>query len=252
MVKVQHGWQNRTFDEVESLASVSPRSSTSGFQNALGRGSPRSVVSSDLHRKWSSSTSSEGGEASAPRVNGPTSNVPPLATQPDATVSARRALAPPVDIVPGQRRRPTANNLATNTHYDTSPAASRALNGRPTPKHRTPSQNAAMEADAVETLLFMASPNNSGHPATFTPQESSLRSTQISASQTSPLRTHFNVSDMLPTPKRVAFAASAPLGKPYDKITDIERMLDQFSDDESGDDLEEAFKISQRHQQAAV
>ena len=170
-------------------------------------------------------------------------------------MSARRALAPPVDIIPGQRRRPTADNFAPSIQYDVSPAAPRLSNGRPTPKHRTPSQNAAMEADAVETLLFMASPNNSGHPATFTPQESSLRSTQLSASQTShasPLRSQFNVNELLPTPKRVAFAGTTSLGKPYDKIADIERILDQFSDDESGDDLEEAFKISQRHQQAAV
>lgn len=33
-----------------------------------------------------------------------------------------------------------------------------------TPKPRTPSQNAAMEKDAVETLVFMSSPKNVGYP----------------------------------------------------------------------------------------
>jgi hypothetical protein len=114
-------------------------------------------------------------------------------------------LAPPVDIVSGCgnsfRRRPNPNNVRPNnasilkfnhsSHQGPSnssiattfnsataiipgtppqsrpsgqtstPAAAIAL-----PEQRTPAQNALMEQDAIETLLFMSSPENSGyHPS---------------------------------------------------------------------------------------
>ena len=285
MVKVQHGWQTRSLEEVESLASQSPRSSTSGFPHLAQQvhGSPGStVLSSDLHRKWSSSTSSDGGEALRPTQIGHPGSVNGL-THTGAEVTARRALAPPVDIVPGHQRRRAAPNSQSAFSPRGGPPPSSSSSQRSTmrPKQRTPSQNAAMEADAVETLLFMASPNNSGHyPPTFTPQESSLRSTQVlsssqqtSTSTTSPLRSHFAPDDLLPhqssvnvtsSPRKaVAFAPplKKPVGQPYDRLSEIQRILDQYSDDDdedevSGgsrrDDLEEAFQIVQRRQEGLV
>jgi hypothetical protein len=93
-----------------------------------------------------------------------------------------------------------------------------------------------MEADAVETLLFMASPNNSGyHPPSQASQESSLRSTQTLSAMTSPLRTQFSQTSMT-SPKKVAFSEqeySNPVGQ---KNVTIDQMLDSLPD-ESDDDL---------------
>jgi hypothetical protein len=53
----------------------------------------------------------------------------------------------------------------------------KTVGNRPPVKHRTPSQNALMEQDAIETLLFMSSPENSGyHPS------SQSRQTNVSTS----------------------------------------------------------------------
>ncbi|MCJ1429161.1 hypothetical protein MMC29_007074 [Sticta canariensis] len=112
------------------------------------------------------------------------------------------SLAPPVDILPRSRRR--SNSLRTqppsidtrNHSYHNSrsnrTAASDLVTGLTTPPKReftsrTPSQKAAMEQDAVETLLFMSSPGNSGHQ----PQPRSLGT---------PLRSSF-----VPLEKRAGF-----------------------------------------------
>jgi hypothetical protein len=116
---------------------------------------------------------------------------------------------------------------------------------RPAPKLRTPSQTAAQEADAVETLLFMASPNNSGHhPPSFTPVESSLRSAQLVSSQMSPMRDHFDINGELLSPKKVAFDDSgAPNGELISRKIQIERMLDESDDEDDNDELDRAIKI---------
>jgi hypothetical protein len=209
MVKVQNGWQTRSLDEIESIASQSPRSTISGFpRNPLH--SPRSVTSGHLQRTWSSSDSSDDGPVAQLRAAayGNTMQAP----------SKRGSLAPPADIVPGGRRRPA-------------------------PKLRTPSQTAAQEADAVETLLFMASPGNSQHhPPMFAPVESSLRSAQLVSAQMSPMRHHFDHSGLLVSPKKVTFDASGiPNSKLVSRTVQIERMLDE-SDDED-DELEHAIQI---------
>ncbi|ODH20176.1 hypothetical protein ACO22_05953 [Paracoccidioides brasiliensis] len=50
----------------------------------------------------------------------------------------------------------------------------------PVPKLRTPSQNALMEKDAIETLLFMSSPENSGyHPSSQNTQQSDYSNTHL-------------------------------------------------------------------------
>ena len=141
----------RSLDELESIASASPKSNTSPYLQGPGRASPfspRAAPGSKMSRKWSDSSSSEGSR-SEPHLGAALSS-----TRPDGQRVI--TLAPPADIVPGSRRRPTPNDrgLQPRSYYS-----------RPT-SQRTPSQNAAMEADAVETLLFMASPNNSGyHPS---------------------------------------------------------------------------------------
>ena len=87
------------------------------------------------------------------------------------------SLAPPVDLVPRSQRRidgsiPQLPTLHTKDLYiagNQPGSVSSNLPITPPPikasKMRTPSQQAAVEKDAVETLLFMSSPGNSNyHP----------------------------------------------------------------------------------------
>jgi len=236
MIKVQNGWQNRSLDEVESLASASPRSTT--FNHCSENThllSPRAAITAHLARKNSDSSSNS-------------DNQPPLRLNPGlmSPPSSRKGLAPPANIVPRSsqhRRRPTPN-MQIQTGSQSTP--------RPAVKHRTPSQNAAMEADAVETLLFMASPNNSGsahHSSQFSPV-TSAPSVHYFSSQTSPLRNTFSASS---SPKRVAFAAEGGYSARYghDKNAIVASMVDKLSDD--GDtDLDEALKLMDQHHATKV
>ena len=106
-------------------------------------------------------------------------------------------LAPPADILSPRRRvHQDGQALQINPYAPTQPPYSPSTipaTPPPLPRHgaatkRTPSQTAASrEADAVETLMFMASPGNSGYAARA---EHSL--------QTSPLRSHFLPSEKSP------------------------------------------------------
>lgn len=239
MVKVQNGWQTRSLDELESIASASPRSHASPFQG-LGRGSPsspRGPPISKMTRKWSDSSSSESS------LTGPRSTLPSV-TSNTLKPNGHRSLAPPADIVPSSRRRPTPNEAAWHG-LSTSQPHSQSLSSQSRPSsQRTPSQNAAMEADAVETLLFMASPSNSGYHASTSQasQESNLRSTLTNwSAQTSPLRTQFSQTSVT-SPKRVAFEDQTLHGK--SKSEAIDRMIDSvLESDESEREIEEALRL---------
>lgn len=245
MIKVQNGWQARSLDEVESLASQSPRSTVSGFHhfgNDQHLLSPRSALSRKYQRESSESDSSDSTVALEDRglVN--------MLASPQ--VAGRRSLAPPVDLTPSSRRRPTPNSAYQSVHGP-QPHSRPMHTARPPTSQRTPSQNAAMEADAVETLLFMASPSNSGYiPASQASQESTFRSTQPFASQTSPLRTQFSQASVT-SPKRVAFSDDGSSDPSVDKAALIDRMLDELSDD-SDDELEQAFQLAEKSKPVAA
>ncbi len=141
-----------------------------------------------------------------------------------------RGLAPPADIVPGARRR--------SHHVNQPPSGYRsgkALKPIGT-KQRTASQNAAMEADAVETLLFMASPGNSSyHPSTSLGVTSSARPSAPTSSQTSPLGSELANQELLASPpRRVAFTdptRTAPRTMSISsRFADIDRMIDEVDD----------------------
>ncbi len=250
MYKVQSGYATQSLDELESLASQSPRSSASGFlPNKYALESPRTAMTADWRRKWSSSEGSDvGGLARSKTIAGPHTNLNGLAPA-SATQAARRGLAPPANIVSGNRRRPTANGAVNGPHANGPYTQSRNMHvSKSTPKQRTASQNAAMEADAVETLLFMASPGNSGyHSNTSQATGSNMRSTAPMSSQPSPLRTQFRYSEALTSPHRkVGFADMSPEHKLPDlaaKGMDIDGMLDEPSDD-SDDGLDEAIGLA--------
>jgi hypothetical protein len=253
MVKVQNGWQSRSLEEMESLASqqASPRSSASGF-HSVGNytQSPRTATGANAARKWSSSEGSELESGTREEYDPHVRNTTGSAKV--STSAPRRALAPPPDIVSGNRRRPTPNISAVKPVGGGPYMPSRNLHtSSSTPKHRTPSQNAAMEADAVETLLFMASPVNSGyHPNAAAPPESSLRSTAGFSAPTSAPGSQATLNgDALSRQRRVEFADPPPSGTNYgatiNHSRDIERLLDD-SDDSSSDGLEDAVKLVNR------
>ena len=250
MYKVQSGYATQSLDELESLASQSPRSSASGFHpNRYTLESPRTAMSGDWRRKWSSSEGSDvSGLARSKTIAGPHTNLNGLAHS-STTQAARRGLAPPANIISGNRRRPTVNGAATGPYGSGPNSYSRNMHiSTSTPKQRTASQNAAMEADAVETLLFMASPGNSGyHSNTSQATGSNMRSTVPMSSQPSPLRTQFHYSEALTSPRRkVGFAAMSPDRRLSDldaKGRDIDQMLDEPSDD-SDDGLDEAVDLA--------
>jgi len=242
MIKVQNGWQTRSLDEVESLASQSPRSTVSGFQHfhdGQTLPSPRTVLSRRYQRE---SSESESSESTVALENHGLAN---MTGSPRAL--SRRALAPPADILPGSRRRPTPNSAYNGVNG--SQVHSRQLHSsRPIAGQRTPSQNAAMEADAVETLLFMASPSNSGYnPASQASQDSSLRSAPAFALPTSPLRSQFSQTSVT-SPKKVAFSDGV---SDSDKAALIDRMLDGLSD-QSDEELEQAFRLAEESNTAAT
>ncbi|KIX06383.1 uncharacterized protein Z518_04359 [Rhinocladiella mackenziei CBS 650.93] len=243
MIKVQNGWQSRSLDEVESLASQSPRSTVSGFQrfNDPTVPSPRTVMSRKYQQESSESDSSDSTVALENRglVN--------MVGSPPVPVPSRRALAPPVDIMPASRRRPPPN-AAYHTANGHQVPARQMHSSRPSTSQRTPSQNAAMEADAVEILLFMASPNNSGHnPPSQTSPDPSLRS---APTLPSPLRTQFSQTSVT-SPKKVTFSEAGSTDVSFDKSALIDRILDELSDD--GDDgLEQALRLAEKGKTATT
>lgn len=122
------------------------------------------------------------------------------------------SLAPPAPIISG-RKRPNPN-----------------LQLKPKQPQRTPSQNAAMEADAVETLLFMSgSPNNSGRfpSSCFSP------TSQTFSAQTSPLKEQFS-------------PFKRPTRRYEDKSVLIDRLLSDL-DDDMNHELDEAVRILERY-----
>ena len=241
MVKVQNGWQSNTLEEVESLALQhgSPRSAAStAFGSKPTFQSPSVEMRANLRRQWSESSDETTSTRHIQPGDGPGSqhSVPSGQTFASNAIT-QRALAPPADIVPAAaaRRRPASSMKQSTIAVPSTPPRLQTATAK-----RTPSQNAAMEADAIETLLFMSSPGNSGyHPAN-----------PAAGSQQSPLRSQFSVNSSQPltTHRRVNFAPSTGsseedikavkyTGRPRHSVSlvgemdDIDRMLDDMASD---------------------
>ncbi|PHH59947.1 hypothetical protein CDD81_2346 [Ophiocordyceps australis] len=161
MFKVAHGWESKTIDEVEVLASeiLSPAS-----------------TSSTAHRRHASSTSPRLA-ATMPQVRfapNPAANRRPLGSPPP---KASGALAPPASIQPlatkqapgNSNPRRNSNPRYTPTMLSQSHSASPqtpAQVSRPDSRHSI----SRGEQDAAESLLFMSSPGNSANlKHTFSP-----------------------------------------------------------------------------------
>ncbi|POR32040.1 Uncharacterized protein TPAR_07748 [Tolypocladium paradoxum] len=157
MVKVNHGWQSRSLDEVESLASqaVSPSSSTSTVHRRHGSSaSPRLPLTSATPQVHF---------AHDPVMIRRTSNSPPSLS------SNKPTLAPPAPIqpsmsMPGPRSNPRRNSNPryTPTMLSNSHSASPRTPGQPS-RLDTSNPISQVVQDAAESLLFMSSPGNSAN-----------------------------------------------------------------------------------------
>lgn len=193
MVKVENGWESNTLEEIEALTSQqsSPRASLKAHsRQSAGQAlrSPGPTKTSSL-RRHGSSLSSEGTSVVSQSAQAD-QRADKLINQQQKTASRSQkqghVLAPPADIIPGARRRPHHANPPPQGYASVNPTDHTGT------QQRTPSQNAAMEADAVETLLFMASPGNSSHhPSTSGGISSSARFSAPTSSQPSPMRLEF-------------------------------------------------------------
>lgn len=225
MVKVQHGWQSRTIDEVETLAS---RAGSPASSNSTIAGRARSSASpkvGTLHRSTPpgfhpqpvSRRSIDGavrGTSASPREDSPSSRL-----------QVSPSLAPPVSIQP-HRNEPhprrnsdpkyTPSFLAPRSHHDSphTPAVAslhitptnRNLSAAANPMVISPTHN-NREKDAMEALLFMSSPGNSANMKTYQPGPqpmSSLRNGATSAPS----------SQRKPLPKSAPKRKGLPNGRP--------------------------------------
>lgn len=149
MVKINNGWQSRTIDEVENLAS---RSSSPASSNSTIPGVTRSSASPQIsHRPTPLSVNP------ASRPSNPPSLAPPVSIQPDHTeINARRNSNPqytPAFLAP---RSPLDGPHTPGLAPVTAPRmAADPMVVSPAPDNR--------EKDAMEALLFMSSPGNSAN-----------------------------------------------------------------------------------------
>jgi hypothetical protein len=280
MVKVNNGWQSNSIDEVESLASQagSPTSSTStlqGRRNLLT--SPRTAIANIQGQSSSMSNS----VTQAPtgdfdlysRTEQPSRTYESFWRDHSTSVPSHRqayrtsppqhskSLAPPADI------RPTPTSRRSHTPKFSKPPAIPGQNSTlggsftstprtPTMNHRpalqdstmgiqTPTQKTIQEQDAIETLLFMSSPGNSGNMG-----HGFQNRGQQGSPQQSPLRAEFNVQGQVQeTPRgaqgrRVGFekvtlsgstgsSEAGGAGKRKSRSEAIDKFLDEFNDSSS-------------------
>lgn len=281
MVKVNNGWQSHSIDEVESLASQagSPTSSTStlhGRRNPIT--SPRAAMLANIQghsSNISSVTQTPPGDFDLyGRHDQPsrtyesfwrdhsTSSYPTHrhhSYQAANSPPISKGLAPPADIrpTPSSRRSdaqkfskpPRLPSHGSNSPHN-GPRTPHRAEFRDPPAIQTSAQKTLQEQDAIETLLFMSSPGNSGNMAhAFPPPR-----TQASPQQ-SPLRAEFNVQAKVAHARRVEFdttsgsAESSEAGPEYRsqirgkgavqsraRGAAIDRILDEMADSSSDEE----------------
>lgn len=223
MLKVNNGWQSRTIDEVENLASTSgsPVSSNSTIAGGVrSSASPqiqtlqRPVTQNMPFNNVSRDKTKEGawrGPSTSPRL-------PSASDRVAARLQDVPSLAPPVSIQPDCSETNLRRNsnpkytpafLSPRSHHD-SPHTPSVPSLHITPDNRTlraaadpmvisPTHN-NREKDAMEALLFMSSPGNSAN----------LKNHYPGSQPASSLR---NGATSMPSPQRTALPTSAPKRK---------------------------------------
>lgn len=158
------------------------------------------------------------------------------------------SLAPPVDLVPRHQRRidgstpqlPTLHTKDLHSASNQPGSTSSNLPTTPPPimasKMRTPSQQAAVEKDAVETLLFMSSPGNSNyHPPpalSGTPLQNKITSSAVKTDHAATLRQSKGSRPNRSFPTvRMTSQARRPLSD-----AELDQILDNMPDTSSSDD----------------
>ncbi|KAF2816911.1 uncharacterized protein BDZ99DRAFT_513180 [Mytilinidion resinicola] len=217
MVKVQNGWEKRTIDELEELPSQ--RGSPIGLSGRRSLDSPRfaerrrrpSGVSETLDQYMASPSQASPNGISRSLNGTPPSSWRPGSSQPlpqtrlmytEGNASNAPALAPAADIVSRRNRRSNSTHvppmLSTQRKYYSDVGAPSTPTTIPRAGIlRMPSQQA--EKDAVDTLLFMSSPNNSNR----------LAHTSADA-QPSPLRSEFSAAKRVVFENRNGSSSSEP------------------------------------------
>ncbi|EEU39406.1 uncharacterized protein NECHADRAFT_94347 [Fusarium vanettenii 77-13-4] len=159
MIKVNHGWQSNSLEEVETLAShaASPTSSTS-----------------TVHRRQGSSASPRIRLNAAPSSSAPLpydsarqrrkSNSPPRSSLPKPTLAPPAAIQPSLNTnVPRSNPRRNSNPHRTPTLLSYSHTASPHTPAQLPTLQTGPRSRTTGEQDAIESLLFMSSPGNSAN-----------------------------------------------------------------------------------------
>ncbi|KAF4636883.1 hypothetical protein G7Y89_g1213 [Cudoniella acicularis] len=226
MVKVNNGWQSNSIDEVESLASQagSPTSSTSTLHGRRSLiTSPRTAIANLQGQTSGPSQSpadfdlySANGQPSRTyesfwrdhSATNPAHRYPshPSASSPPPS----KSLAPPADIRPTPTSRrsgtpkfskpPTIPGQHSNSSLRSSaPRTPNRNDYRDNTIIQTPTQKTIQEQDAIETLLFMSSPGNSGNMGPNFPGRSQA------SPQQSPLRAEFSMQGRANHGKKVGF-----------------------------------------------
>ncbi|KAK2064010.1 hypothetical protein LY76DRAFT_587863 [Colletotrichum caudatum] len=178
MLKVNHGWQSHSIDEVESMASQAA-SPTSSHSTLHGRHEPSASPRANMARYAPTSAATATTASSNPspatyesfwkdgQKSAYSSTSPPQTQNPPA-------LAPPAPIQPSRPMHNSNSNSSNNNNNNprrnsnpryTPTLLSHSHSASPhTPNHQnhgaTPNQR---EQDAIESLLFMSSPGNSAN-----------------------------------------------------------------------------------------
>lgn len=276
--KVERSRQSRDTQSrspLQSLQSVAPSTSQTNASCIEGNGSPEgtTVSAPDPPATYN---------FHPPNDNGSSSNS--HATHSASQHSPRKffpvpKLAPPVDIITsggsGRRRRPNPNELTepprsspsyshrrsqsqqefgvskANSDYRMIPGtpplrptypASTPYNG--TSKLQSYSPNTSMEQDAIETLIFMSSPENSGYRSNGRHQntipnsiDSSMESSSsMNGSQNQSLGSHMNFNNNGPPAFSESHSQSQFNALEAHAGDEIDRMLDQMGDSDSEDE----------------
>lgn len=256
MLKLNHGWQSRTIDEVENLAS---RAGSPASSNSTIPGGARSSASPQIQTSHHPTPHS----AYASTVPN-TSTSPGLASAP-ARAPARRhdvpSLAPPVSIQPQPQPQPQPHRseghprrssnpkqtpafLSPRSHHDGphTPAVpslhispdNRSLRAAADQMVISPTHN-NREKDAMEALLFMSSPGNSANLKTHFPGSqpiSSLRNgaSSVSSSQRTALPTSAPKRKSLPTGRPLPSSQPLPAGHSPKKRVGFGRSTSALSE----------------------
>ncbi|KAL2267917.1 hypothetical protein VTJ83DRAFT_5194 [Remersonia thermophila] len=233
MVKVSHGWQSHTIDQVETLASqvASPTSSASTIH--LRNGSSTSPQLSAVSHRASNNTSPATNphhQASGPAGDAQWKGSPGSISRGSSAspVKTSHGLAPPVSIHPApqttgnHRRAPDPGRVPPFLSHQSSPrlgshaspylAPARHHSAIPETMLVSPHTN-VREQDAIESLLFMSSPGNSANlKHAFPPSSQPLPSAHAPAQRT-PLPGH-PPRKTLPTSRPAHHARSQSQSQP--------------------------------------